>query len=196
MLVVTDDNILYENTCAALYLPFIYPDELTVFLLNLSSPDAISFAWDYGDGTTSTDPFGFHQYATSGVYTVTLTITTASGCTSTFSSTINLEDGSFRGTPQYSIINKTTEASRIENLSAMPNPASSQVSLALELARNVEELNIQILSAEGKVMTTRREGQTSGKHLSTFDIADWAPGLYIARIQSGNEVRSLRFVKQ
>ena len=196
MIVVTDDNILYENTCAALYLPFIYPDELTVFLLNLSSPDAISYAWDYGDGTTSSDPFGFHQYAESGIYTITLTIVTASGCTSSFSSTINFEDGSFRGTPQYSIINETTEAALIESLTAVPNPASSQVNLVMELARNAGELNIQILSADGKVMTTRREGSASGQHLTTFDIADWARGFYIARIQSGSEVRSLRFVKQ
>ena len=196
MIVVTDDNILYENTCAALYLPFIYPDELTVFLLNLSSPDAISYTWDYGDGTTSSDPFGFHQYAESGVYTITLTIVTASGCTSTFSSTINFEDGSFRGTPQFSIINETNEAALIESLKVAPNPAASQVNLMLELARNADELNIQILSADGKVMTTRREGSASGKHLTTFDIADWAPGLYIARIQSGTEVRTLRFVKQ
>jgi len=196
MIVATDDNILYENTCAALYLPFIYPDELTVFLLNLSSPDAISYTWDYGDGTTSSDPFGFHQYAESGVYTITLTIVTASGCTSTFSSTINFEDGSFRGTPQYSIINETNEAALIESLKVAPNPAASQVTLMLELARNTGELNIQILSADGKVMTTRREGSASGKHLTTFEIADWAPGLYIARIQSGSEVRTLRFVKQ
>ncbi|MFM9951680.1 MAG: PKD domain-containing protein [Saprospiraceae bacterium] len=196
MIVATDDNILYENTCAALYLPFIYPDELTVFLLNLSSPDAISYTWDYGDGTTSSDPFGFHQYAESGVYTITLTIVTASGCTNSFSSTINFEDGSFRGTPQYSIINETNEAALIESLKVAPNPASSQVNLMLELARNTGELNIQILSADGKVMTTRREGSASGKHLTTFDIADWAPGMYIARIQSGSEVRTLRFVKQ
>ena len=196
MIVVTDDNILYENACTALYLPFIYPDELTVFLLNLSSPDAISYTWDYGDGTTSNDPFGFHQYAESGVYTITLTIVTANGCASTFSSTINFEDGSFRGTPQYSIINETNEAALIESLKVAPNPASSQVNLMLELARNAGELNIQILSADGKLMTTRREGSASGKHLTTFDIADWAPGLYIARIQSGSEVRTLRFVKQ
>lgn len=196
MIVVTDDNILYDDACAALYLPFIYPDELTVFLLNLSSPDAISYAWDYGDGTTSNDPFGFHQYTESGVYTITLTIVSASGCTSSFSSTINFEDGSFRGTPQYSIINKTTEAALIESLTAAPNPAASQVSLMMELARNTGELNIEILSADGKVMTTRQEGPASGKHQTTFDITDWASGLYIARIRSGSEVRTLRFVKQ
>ncbi len=196
MLVVTDDNILYENTCTALYLPFIFQDSLTVFLLNLSSPDAVAFEWDYGDGSTSTEPFGFHQYAESGVYTITLTITTADGCTSSFSSTINFEDGSFRGTPQYSIVNKTSEAALIESFTASPNPASTQVTLVLELARSTGELNIEILSADGKIMTTRREGQASGKHLSTFDVADWASGLYIARIQSGNEVKTLRFVKQ
>lgn len=195
MIVVTDDNILYENTCTALFLPFIYSDSLTVFCLNLSSPDAVSFAWDFGDGTSSSDPFGVHQYAVSGSYVITLTIVTADGCTSTFSTTINFEDGNFQGAPQYSILNNTAEAARIERLIAQPNPASAQVVLSMQLAGS-SDLRIEILSAEGKLMASRQEGQAVGKHLSIFDISSWVPGLYIARIQSGTEVHSLRFVKQ
>ncbi|MBL7804695.1 MAG: PKD domain-containing protein [Saprospiraceae bacterium] len=40
----------------------------------------VSYAWDFGDGNTSTEANPSHTYAEDGVYTVTLTITTASGC--------------------------------------------------------------------------------------------------------------------
>jgi len=43
----------------------------------------ISWLWDFGDGNTSTQQNPSHTYATPGVYTVTLTVTTADGCTQT-----------------------------------------------------------------------------------------------------------------
>ncbi len=41
--------------------------------------DATSFAWDFGDGTTSTDRFVGHTYTTYGVYDVCLTVTSPCG---------------------------------------------------------------------------------------------------------------------
>ncbi len=32
------------------------------------------FLWNFGDGTTSTDPNPLHTYTTAGIYTATLTI--------------------------------------------------------------------------------------------------------------------------
>jgi PKD repeat protein len=48
-----------------------------------SSINAISWLWDFGDGTTSTQQNPTHIYANPGSYTVSLTITTAEGCTYT-----------------------------------------------------------------------------------------------------------------
>ncbi len=39
-----------------------------------------TYAWDFGDGATSTEASPSHTYGQDGVYTVTLTITTATGC--------------------------------------------------------------------------------------------------------------------
>ena len=41
----------------------------------------VSWAWDFGDGNTSTIQSPMHIYAQAGIYTVCLTITTLSGCT-------------------------------------------------------------------------------------------------------------------
>lgn len=47
------------------------------------SVNAVSWFWDFGDGSTSTLQHPVHVYALPGFYSVTLTITTADGCTYT-----------------------------------------------------------------------------------------------------------------
>lgn len=48
-----------------------------------SSINAVSWLWNFGDGATSTLQHPTHTYANPGSYTVSLTITTADGCTYT-----------------------------------------------------------------------------------------------------------------
>ena len=51
-------------------------DALTVaFTATVSGSDDVSYAWDFGDGTTSTEANPQHFYAKAGYYTVTLTVT-------------------------------------------------------------------------------------------------------------------------
>jgi PKD repeat protein len=40
----------------------------------------VSFLWDFGDGTTSTDENPWHKYESEGTYNVTLTVTSKEGC--------------------------------------------------------------------------------------------------------------------
>ncbi len=47
------------------------------------SGNIISWNWDFGDGSTSTQQNPSHQYTAPGTYTVTLTVTTSGGCTDT-----------------------------------------------------------------------------------------------------------------
>lgn len=50
------------------------PDR-TVTITNTSNPGPWNYAWDFGDGTTSTNPsVGQHTYMTYGTYTITLTV--------------------------------------------------------------------------------------------------------------------------
>ncbi len=47
------------------------PGEMVEFF-DLSEPQALSWSWDFGDGSTSTEQNPSHQYDAEGVYTVTL----------------------------------------------------------------------------------------------------------------------------
>ncbi len=54
------------------------------FTTSVSTVDSVvSYQWDFGDGSTSTIPNPSHTFITSGIYTIQVIVTTASGCTDT-----------------------------------------------------------------------------------------------------------------
>lgn len=58
----------------------------TTFSAGINTLDNVtSYLWDFGDGTTSPAATPLHTYPVQGSYTVSLTITTSTGCTETFS---------------------------------------------------------------------------------------------------------------
>ena len=54
-----------------------------VSFVDLSNPTPISWEWDFGDGSTSTDQFPTHLYTTPGDYEVSLTATYSASCSGT-----------------------------------------------------------------------------------------------------------------
>lgn len=55
------------------------------FTSSSSGPAPLTYRWDFGDANTSTSANPGHSYAQKGQYTVTLTTTTAEGCSATTS---------------------------------------------------------------------------------------------------------------
>lgn len=49
-----------------------------------------TYNWNFGDGTTASTPTASHLYTTIGTYTITLVVTTAQGCLSSSTSTIQI----------------------------------------------------------------------------------------------------------
>ena len=76
---------------------------LTVEFIDQSSPNTVSWYWDFGDGSTSTLPNPSKIYTTAGDYDVTLVVTTAQGCSDTLTRDnfirINGPVGTFSFTP-------------------------------------------------------------------------------------------------
>ncbi|MCA9579031.1 MAG: PKD domain-containing protein [Sandaracinaceae bacterium] len=69
-------------------------NDLTVALTDTSTAangaNVVAWAWDFGDGNTSTQQNPSHTYSAGGTYTVTLTVTASAGGTDTVSSMITV----------------------------------------------------------------------------------------------------------
>jgi PKD repeat protein len=81
----TDSNAVTVNDITAVVngTPRIGCAPLPVTANGTSTPTAVSWSWDFGDGTTASGQSVSHVYSNIGNYTVTLIATSAAGCTDT-----------------------------------------------------------------------------------------------------------------
>ncbi|MDP3461225.1 MAG: choice-of-anchor L domain-containing protein [Bacteroidales bacterium] len=64
--------------------------EPIVGFVNSSSGEGLSYEWDFGDGTTSTEAQPVHIYTETGTYEVVLLTTTANGCVDSVMKTVDI----------------------------------------------------------------------------------------------------------
>lgn len=197
MVIVIDPNAIYDTNCNALFLPILFTDSLQVLFKNLSSTDAKEFKWSFGDGTTSTEFAPSHTYRQKGIYEVTLTITTADGCTNTFRSTLNLGTQNFTGNPEYKAASTTgtKETQALRNVKLYPNPVKDELTVEFN-APSAGNYLLQIFSLEGKLLQSTRESANGGSNLNNLNISYLPAGMYLLRIQTDGQTKSIKFVKQ
>lgn len=61
---------------------------------DVETPTELHYNWDFGDGTTSTEPSPVHSYAMAGVYNVTLEVVDPGSGTATMTQTLTVEEAS------------------------------------------------------------------------------------------------------
>jgi PKD repeat protein len=78
-------DVVSVSTTRALFAanPRVGCPPLNANFTNFSTGSQLTYFWDFGDGTTSTQQLPTHTYTTSGTFTVSLTVTDSSGCTNT-----------------------------------------------------------------------------------------------------------------
>ena len=125
---------------------YIFADSLNAgnyFAYNLSwTSGAASYLWDFGDGTTSSQQYPFHQYATPGNYVICLTVTatysTVLGGTTTCSDTYCDSSSVQRMAAgflmnQINVIPQSTtgikQAHILTGLNAYPNPMADELTI-------------------------------------------------------------------
>ncbi|MCF8257861.1 MAG: PKD domain-containing protein [Flavobacteriales bacterium] len=76
-------NIQHPDADFTAFPTFAFCPPLLVSFTDQSSADAVSWQWDFGNGSSSSIRNPSHIYNQSGIYTVTLVVTNANGCTDT-----------------------------------------------------------------------------------------------------------------
>jgi len=195
MPVTAGENIWYgELECRAWFLPINSPDNNEVFFINLSSPDAIEFTWDFGDGEISNDPLALHEYAEAGVYTITLTIVTANGCTNSFSTTIDLSSDGFASNPSFFLVSSTDEIAKLTGLEAAPNPSNGTVRINWNVEKT-GQYTWQLFDINGRMVKQGQDQSLLGTANLNLDLTDQAAGVYLFRLKTIDGIQTLRLSK-
>src|ERR1035437_406563 len=121
----------YTPPCSAIF--SLYPDTTTLhhyIAINYATGiPPLHYLWNWGDGNTDTTATPSHTYLDSGIYTICLTITDSTGCTSTFC------DSSYHimRTSNYMVYVNVVAAGINNNISqpfevkVFPNPANNSI---------------------------------------------------------------------
>lgn len=149
-----------------------------VQLDDLTDSTAVSWAWDFGDGNTSTDQNPLHQYAFFGNYNVCLVATDAFGCADSICEEVT--------------ISTAIEKNLLFPLEIFPNPTASKVQLRLPASLN-GMLDLRIYDVQGKiVLQTERSAQPE----ITLNLQNLASGLYTILLTDGESYFQGKVVKE
>ena len=162
----------------------IYLSQGGTLQLSDLTPDNVSQVWDFGNGTGSTETNPTVTYNQTGVYTITLQSTVASGC-------VNFGRRSVRVLQTTS----TTPPDAIADLqfSLFPNPADQSLYLELSGAPTYRSLRIEIVDALGRPCLQTRLSDSS----QPIVISALAAGAYALRLWIDDvPVGSSSFVKR
>lgn len=144
---------------------------LQVVFTNTTSGSFVQASWTFGDGSMSTDMNPVHTYDSTGTYTVTLTVTDANGCSSTYTESISILSG-------LQDQNRLLGAARL-----YPNPNQGSWNLDCELAA-AGTYTVELFDLQGRNLQTLFAGELpAGLHRLQQQAPHRIPaGLYVLRL--------------
>ncbi len=151
--------------------------DLSSDAIDMDAGGIVSWAWDFGDGNTSTEMSPVYDYGTTGDFTVTLMVTDNGGLTNDFTGTVEIVSVSnevFGGVP--------TDFAIEQNY---PNPfnPSTNINYSLPEASKVSIVVYDMLGQ--KVAELVNAEQSAGYHTISFDASALSSGMYMYQIRAG-----------
>jgi PKD repeat protein len=167
----------------------------SILVTNMATGNGLSYYWDFGDGTSSTQAYPGHVYAGAGQYLVCLAVTNAGGCSATYCDTLDVVN---RLSQPFSIqvvslpIGVVQPSARDLGMTLIPNPAGKKAQLAFSLAREGKG-QLRMIDALGRTVDQRNLGKLAAQqHMQPLDLSGMQAGIYLVELQVGTQ----RSVKQ
>jgi PKD repeat protein len=158
-------------------------------IVNASSGTALSWLWDFGDGSSSTLEFPSHTYTNTGSYIICLTVNDSIGCNSTFCDTLNVDSLGHitaRGITGFTVtvlspedLVLSTDDILNQGISIYPNPVNDRFIVDVI---DQGERQFNLYSFNGSLC---RSGKLN-KGRNTFDVSSYKTGLYLLEVISAS----------
>jgi hypothetical protein len=198
------------TSCQAYSNFIVFPDSVNLgsgiySIYNFSSGNGtISYLWDFGDGTTSSQIYPSHQYAVPGSYIVCLTTTVlysnavgTSTCSSTYcdSSSVQKMAAGFLMSQVNVIPLSVTGIKQPEkeiSLSAFPNPIADELTIEAITSNNNAIIYV-LVDALGKIALTGNLNNSK----ATINTSNLEKGFYSLSItnEKGHKLKTIKLVK-
>ena len=173
----------------------------------------LNYLWDFGDGTTSTAQSPMHKYTGAGPFLLCLTVSTPGStppCTSTvFCDTIRMDTNGIKYKADPEITLKigdgsdgwTTTTTGINDVQSsltyavFPNPAKNQVVVAFT-SENRGSTDVNIYNMNGQLVWNAQKPLKAGENSYKIDIDALDPGMYMLKLNTGEQAGMKLLVKE
>lgn len=166
-------DVMDAPTGTGIFMQGTYPSH-TFTVLN--PQNAITYDWDFGDGTTvmNAPSTVSHVFGQTGTTFVTVTMSNECGATDV--------------TEQFDIINTLSiSENEMDGVKIYPNPATEKFTVKLAQSNNA---SLKVTSVTGAVMITNVEFNEE----FTVNVNDWNPGVYFVQVNNDGRTITERVV--
>lgn len=158
----------------------------TVIMYNASTGSQLAYFWDFGDGSTSTDPYPSYTYSSLGSFLVCLTVSSnpmLNSCTSTYCDSVfvTFKGGGFTINVYDASVASLSEDQMEEQFRVYPNPATDF--LTVQLPENTMNLPFLVVSLNGKILLNGQMNATG-----VISTAELSQGLYLLKVEGYDPV--------
>ncbi|HEX2899871.1 MAG TPA: PKD domain-containing protein, partial [Bacteroidia bacterium] len=153
---------------------------LNVAFTDLTSNTPLTWAWDFGDGGTSTQQNPTHTYGTFGLFTVCLTATNDCDTTTTCH--------------DVDVLTAVGDAIEWSEVGIFPNPARDVLTVA-GLSTRMGELTITVTDLYGRELI-HHTAATGLQFSETISLNGLSSAVYMVKVTKGGKARTFRLVKE
>lgn len=154
---------------------FTFNQQLNVFNFQSNGGAGSSYEWNFANLGNATEANPSFTFPANGSYVVELTVTSANGCVSSSTQTVQVQGLSV----------DELHANQIE---LYPNPGSTVLSM-----KNLPlDATIQILDAQGRLLT--RSSNTKSEW--QIETTNWLSGLYLVQVQHEGKMLVFKWIKE
>jgi hypothetical protein len=193
------------NPCGTLFTAtYDAPSNTFTLTMDSAAPSGMLFtyAWDFGDGSTSNLANPSHTYAVDGIYNVCVTISNLNGFTCTYCHEIGIDstggillrtDAGFTINVVPFIFNTIAPVTK-PSIDIYPNPVTDNALVNIE-ADKATTCTITLTDATGRMLRTFALDIHAGENVVSLPAGDLANGLYLVTLQTAERTTSRSFVK-
>ena len=160
----------------------------TIQFVQITTPEASLYSWDFGDGITDTTQHPLHQYFISGNYQVTLAVSLGS-CSSSITQPITIYND---GESPIDLDVDSVSLVQIVRAGFYPSPFERELNAEIELSE-VAELHLYLYNSMGEAIWYKNYSLQQLQEI--YNFGDLEPGAYTLYVISNQSIKTIKLIK-